>query len=129
MPTSEKNDLPLPFAAPDVATEVARWRAFLAAERRMSGKTVEAYSRDVSQFLAFQAEHLGGKVSLARLIRIKPSDVRAFMASRRADGMSLARNARTAAAHDERATLAESTAGIPVTPICAKKTNSISISK
>jgi integrase/recombinase XerC len=83
----EAIELSLPFAAPDVAAEVARWRAFLAAERRMSGKTVEAYSRDVSQFLAFQAEHLGAKVSLARLIRLKPSDVRAFMASRRAAGI------------------------------------------
>jgi integrase/recombinase XerC len=82
-----ENQLSLPFAAADVAAEVGRWRAFLAAERRMSGKTVEAYSRDVSQFLAFQAEHLGGKVSLPRLIRLKPSDVRAFMASRRAAGI------------------------------------------
>ena len=85
--SKEATELSLPFAAAEVAAEVARWRAFLAAERRMSGKTVEAYSRDVSQFLAFQAEHLGGKVSLARLVRIKPSDVRAFMASRRAAGI------------------------------------------
>ena len=53
----------------------------------MSPKTVEAYARDASQFLAFLAEHLGGKVTLARLIKLTPADVRAFMASRRADGI------------------------------------------
>ena len=77
----------LPFAASDVVAEVIRWRAYLASEQRMSPKTVEAYARDTSQFLAFLAEHLGGKVTLARLVKLTPADVRAFMASRRADGI------------------------------------------
>ncbi|MGP0089065.1 MAG: tyrosine recombinase XerC [Xanthobacteraceae bacterium] len=84
-----------PLAAADVAREAARWVTYLATERRMSGKTVEAYRRDVAQFLAFMAEHLGGAPSLARLARIAPADVRAFMAARRADaisGRSLMRN-------------------------------------
>jgi len=82
-------------AAADVAREAARWVAYLATERRMSGKTVEAYRRDVAQFLAFMAEHLGGTPSLATLARLAPADVRAFMAARRADaisGRSLMRN-------------------------------------
>ena len=53
----------------------------------MSPKTVEAYARDASQFLAFLAKHLGGKVTLARLVKLAPADVRAFLASRRADGI------------------------------------------
>ena len=77
----------MPFAASDVVAEVIRWQAFLASERRMSPKTVEAYARDASQFLAFMARHLGGKVTLARLLKLTPADVRAFMASRRADGI------------------------------------------
>jgi len=79
--------LKLPFAANEVVAEVVRWQAFLAGERRMSPKTVEAYARDASQFLAFMAEHLGGKVTLSRLLKLAPADVRAFMASRRADGV------------------------------------------
>ena len=79
--------LSLPFAASDVVAEVLRWHAFLASERRMSPKTVEAYARDARQFLAFLAEHLGGKVTLTRLTKLAPADVRAFMASRRADGI------------------------------------------
>jgi len=53
----------------------------------MSGKTVEAYERDVRQFLEFLAGHLGGRPTLAELARLSPQDVRAFMAARRADGI------------------------------------------
>src|SRR6516164_11413073 len=78
----------LPFVAADVAAELVRWRSYLSSERRMSAKTVESYARDMRQFLAFMAEHLGGRVSLAALVRASPQDVRAFMASRRASGIS-----------------------------------------
>jgi integrase/recombinase XerC len=75
-------------AAPDVAAEAARWLAHLGAERRMSVKTLEAYERDVRQFLTFLAEHLGGAPNLAKLGKLVPADVRAFMAARRGDGAS-----------------------------------------
>ena len=75
------------FAAKDVAVEMARWLAHLTAERRMSGKTVEAYERDARQFLLFIAGHLGGTPNLAELAALTPQDVRAFMAARRADGI------------------------------------------
>jgi integrase/recombinase XerC len=72
--------------APDVTAEIGRWLAYLGSERRMSPKTLEAYERDVGQFLAFLAGHLGGTPSLKTLAKLTPADVRAFMASRRADG-------------------------------------------
>jgi len=77
----------LGLVAPKVAAEIASWLTHLGAERRMSPKTVEAYRRDVLQFLAFLAEHLGGAPSLKELAALTPADVRAFMAARRADGI------------------------------------------
>src|SRR5262245_6663892 len=84
----QPTELELPHTAPEVAAEVMRWLAYLGAERRMSPKTVEAYQRDVTQFLAFMAVHRGGRISLSALVRLAPQDVRAFMAARRADGIS-----------------------------------------
>ncbi len=77
----------MPYAA-DVAAEVTRWLGHLGDERRMSGKTLEAYERDVRQFLIFMAEHLGGAPSLRNLAKLSPQDVRAFMAARRGGGAS-----------------------------------------
>jgi len=54
----------------------------------MSPKTLDAYARDVRQFLTFMAEHLGGTPSLSKLAKLTPQDVRAFMAARRGDGIS-----------------------------------------
>jgi len=72
--------------APDVAAEIAHWLGHLGAERRLSAKTLEAYRRDVSQFLGFLAEHLGRAPSLKQLAKLAPADVRAFMAARRSGG-------------------------------------------
>jgi integrase/recombinase XerC len=83
-----RNSRPIEPAAPDVASEVARWLDHLGAERRMSPKTLEAYERDVRQFLTFLAGHLGGAPSLSDLAKLAPADVRAFMAARRAAGTS-----------------------------------------
>jgi integrase/recombinase XerC len=86
--TMSKTEPQLPFAASDLAAEVVRWLGYLAAERRMSPKTVEAYRRDIFQFLAFLSGHLGGRVTLAKLAKLGPQDVRAFLAARRSDGIA-----------------------------------------
>src|SRR5262249_54171401 len=78
----------LAFAADEVASEFTRWPSYLSTERRMSPKTVDAYERDLRQFLAFLCGHLGSRVTLSALSRLKPPDVRAFMAARRAGGTS-----------------------------------------
>ncbi len=72
---------------PKVAAEIDSWLRHLGDERRFSPKTIEAYRRDVLQFLAFLAEHLGGAPSLQALAALTPADVRAFMAARRGDNI------------------------------------------
>ncbi len=75
----------LPFCR-DLVAELANWLRYLGDEKRMSPKTVEAYRRDVVQFLAFLTEHLGEPAGLTHLAELAPQDVRAFMASRRLMG-------------------------------------------
>ena len=79
-------DAPLVVAAPDLIDTVGRWREHLSGERRLAAKTLEAYSRDVEQFLLFLTSHLGGPPKLADIKALTTSDVRAFMAARRNAG-------------------------------------------
>jgi integrase/recombinase XerC len=77
-----------------LALQMTHWLAHLRTERRLSPKTLEAYARDVRQCLVFLAGHWGTQVTLSRFAALEASDVRAFMAMRRAHdigGRSLTR--------------------------------------
>lgn len=78
----------LASADPSIAQEMARWLAHLGAERRLSPKTLEAYGRDLRQCLDFLCSHWGERVTLARFAALEATDVRAFMAMRRADDIA-----------------------------------------
>src|SRR5437868_10616352 len=70
------------------ALQMTQWLSHLRAERRLSPKTLEAYARDVRQCLAFLAGHWGMQVTLSAFAALEASDVRAFMAMRRADDVA-----------------------------------------
>ena len=74
----------LACAADDIALQMTRWLSHLRAERRLAPKTLEAYARDVRQCLVFLGEHWGARVTLPRFAALEASDLRAFMAMRRA---------------------------------------------
>jgi integrase/recombinase XerC len=76
-----------PLAVPEIAAEISHWLSHLGIERRMSKKTVDAYQRDVRQFLDFLAMHFGDRLTLASLQDLAARDVRAFMAHRRSQGV------------------------------------------
>lgn len=80
--------LELASADPSIAQEMARWLAHLGAERRLSPKTLEAYSRDLRQCLDFLCAHWGERVTLKRFASLEATDIRAFMAMRRADDIA-----------------------------------------
>ena len=72
-----------------VTLEMTRWLSHLRAERRLSPKTSEAYARDVRQCLTFLAEHWGKRVTRKAFAALEASDIRAFMAMRRADDIGI----------------------------------------
>ena len=84
-PAPAAPQIDLVCAADDIVAEITRWLSHLRAERRLSPKTLEAYARDVRQCLMFLCEHWGTPVTLPRFASLEASDIRAFMASRRAD--------------------------------------------
>lgn len=71
---------------PDLMAERGRWLSALADERRLSGKTVEAYERDTRQFLHFMTGHLAAPARLSDIDALRPGDLRGFLAARRKEG-------------------------------------------
>ncbi len=72
----------------DIERLVALWQRDLGAVRRLAALTLEAYQRDLAQFLNFLATHTGGAVSLKTLGELRAADFRAFMAKRRSEDLS-----------------------------------------
>jgi integrase/recombinase XerC len=64
------------------------WQSHLTHERRRSVHTVRAYVATAERFCAFLELHQGAAVSAATLAKIDASDIRAFLAQRRGDGLT-----------------------------------------
>lgn len=62
---------------------LALFLAHLSGERRLAEKTVQAYQRDIGDFLGFITGHIGKDPKLRDLIDLKVTDFRAYLAHRR----------------------------------------------
>lgn len=77
---------------------IVQWQSWLLNERRYSPHTLDAYSRDLSGFFDFAAEHLGKVPETADLAKLEVRDFRAYLSQRAArhiDKSSLARELST----------------------------------
>ncbi len=80
------------------ATEALQeFTVWLETERRASDKTIEAYQRDIANFIAFLVEHLGQEPHVSDLARLSRHDVIAWLAKRRSvDNLAGSSRARAA---------------------------------
>jgi integrase/recombinase XerC len=78
-------------ASPPLSLDYAR---HLARDRRRSAHTVRAYQATAERLIAFLQDHWGGPIDRAALGRVSAADLRAFLARRRADGLTNASAAR-----------------------------------
>ncbi len=86
MGSTAETDRLLVTAAPGLRQAALDWAEHLGNERRLSANTLEAYGRDLEQFLRFLTKHIGEPPSPASISELRPADIRAFMAHRRSDG-------------------------------------------
>lgn len=80
--------------APDLENTLANWRRWMASERRAAAKTLEAYERDLQEFLSFMTEHKGRRLKLRDLDALTLQDFRAWLASRTLSGQRRSSTAR-----------------------------------
>ena len=74
--------------SPELRAALARWLGHLSAVRGFAANTIRAYGADVTGFLGFQAQHHGGGQGIGSLVALPQSDLRAWMAFERANGVS-----------------------------------------
>lgn len=73
---------------PPLSRIVEDWLDWLVHEKKASRHTVDAYERDLRDFLAFLSGHIGGELHLGDLADLRSADFRAYLAHRRQEGLS-----------------------------------------
>ncbi len=76
-----------PLTQHPAGATVLRWREHLTDDRRRSAHTVRAYVATAHRLIRFLAEHFGERVDGRLLGELKASDLRAYLAVRRGEGL------------------------------------------
>ncbi|WP_260484392.1 tyrosine recombinase XerC [Sphingomicrobium flavum] len=96
---------------------VVRWGGHLAHDRRRSPHTVRAYQATAHRFIDFLGRHRGEKIGRFSLLTLQASDLRAFLAERRTEGLGASSAAREMSAVRAFLTFAAEDAGeVPQVP-------------
>lgn len=72
---------------PLISALAAKFGAHLAHDRRRSAHTVRAYVATAHRFTQFLGRHRGEEIGRFALLNVEPTDLRAFLADRRAGGL------------------------------------------
>jgi integrase/recombinase XerC len=88
----ERSDQPVTEGA--AGALAARWAGYLQHDRRRSAHTVRAYVATAHRLIAFLQAHHGRAVEPRDLIKLGATDMRAFLAHRRGEGLGAASAAR-----------------------------------
>lgn len=104
------------MTAPPVPHLLERWRSHLADNRRRSLHTVRAYVATAERLVDFLGDHWGDAATEQRLARASQADLRAFLASRRGDGLTNRSTARELSAMRAFLAFAASEAGSDTAP-------------
>lgn len=100
---------------------LADWLSGMKSLRGASEATLDAYRRDLTDFLSFMTEHLGGPQGLSGLGAIRTSDMRAWMARERSAGLGARSLARKLSAVKSFYRWLASREGYDVTPVLSAK--------
>ena len=73
---------------------MARWSSYLAHDRRRSPHTVRAYVATAHRLIEFLGRHRGEEIGRFSLLNLHASDLRAFLADRRGEGLGSSSAAR-----------------------------------
>ena len=71
----------------DATAALTAWQHQMTHTRRLSPRTVEAYTHDVASFLGFLNQHRGETIDDKALADVSAADVRGWLALRRQDGL------------------------------------------
>ena len=93
----------------------ARWANYLAHDRRRSPHTVRAYVATAHRFIALLGKHRGEAIDRSGLLNLPATDLRAFLAARRAEGLGASSAARELSAVRAFLTFAAEHSGASVT--------------
>jgi integrase/recombinase XerC len=79
---------PLTLDTHPAFTEAAVWEAHLRQDRRRSEHTIRAYGATARRLIQFLGQHRAASISASELAGIDAAELRAFLATRRGDGLA-----------------------------------------